>query len=213
MREYLKRLTPKKVFWVVFGVFLISFSISFMRLSNCGTDPFTCMNLGVSGFFGFPFGTYQLCINIILLIPMLIFYRRGLGLGTIVNMAGVGYICDFCMLVWKKLGFTPESFVGNWPIRIVLILIGLVLLCIGVAFYMECDLGISPYDAAAPMIEMGIKGKLKFSVLRVITDIICVIIGFVTGSVVGISTVITAFGTGPFVTFFREHLAKKVING
>lgn len=212
MREYLQRLTPKKVFWVVFGVFLIGLSISFMRLSNCGTDPFTCMNLGVSGFLGFPFGTYQLCVNIILLIPMGIWYRRGIGLGTIVNMAGVGYICDFCMFIWKNLGFIPDSFVDNWPIRIVFILIGLILLCIGVAFYMECDLGTSPYDSVAPMIEMGTKGKLKFSVARIITDIICVIVGFLTGSIVGISTVITAFGTGPFVAFFREHLAKKIIN-
>lgn len=213
MKEYLQRLTPKKIFWVVFGVFLIGLSISFMRLSNCGTDPFTCMNLGVSGSFGFPFGTYQLCVNIILLIPMVIWYRRGIGLGTIVNMAGVGYICDFCMFIWKKLGFTPDSFVDNWPIRILFILIGLILLCIGVAFYMECDLGIAPYDAVAPMIEMGTKGKLKFSIARIITDIICVIIGFFTGSVVGISTIITAFGTGPFVSFFREHLAKKIVNG
>lgn len=212
MKEYLKHLTPRKVFWVVFGVVLIALAISFMRLSNCGTDPFTCMNLGVSGFLGLPFGSYQLCINIILLIPMFIWYRRGIGLGTIVNMVGVGYTCDFFMLIWKNFGLTPETFIHNWPMRIVLLFIGLFIICIGVAFYMECDLGTSPYDSVAPMIEMGTKGKLKFSIARIITDIICVAIGFITGSVVGISTIINAFCTGPFVSFFREHLARKVVH-
>lgn len=212
MKEYLQRLTPKKVFWVIFGVFLIAFSVSLMRLSNFGTDPFTCMNLGVSGFFNFPFGTYQLIVNIVLLIPMLLFYRNGLGLGTIVNMVGVGYICDFCMLIWKKLGFTPENLSDNLMARSILLVIAITLLCIGVAFYMECDLGVAPYDALAPTIELKTNGKLKFAIMRVITDIICVIVGFVSGSVVGISTVITAFCTGPFVAFFREHLAKKIIN-
>lgn len=43
---------------------------------------------------------------------------------------------------------------------------------------------------------------------RIATDIICVIISLIFGGNVGIGTVIMAFGTGPVVQFFNEHVSK-----
>jgi uncharacterized membrane protein YczE len=76
---------------------------------------------------------------------------------------------------------------------------------------MESDLGIAPYDALGQEIEMWTKKRLKFTYARIMTDVICVGIGFALGSVVGISTLITAFFTGPLVTFFRTHVAVKIM--
>lgn len=211
MKQCLEELTAKRVAWMFVGVALIGVSVSLCRLSGFGTDPFSCMNLGVSRVIGMEYGTYQLLVNLVLLIPMLACFRKSIGLGTIVNMAGVGYIADFCMFLWEKLGVTIGSIEALWLIRVVLMIAAVMILCLGAALYMECDLGIAPYDALGQMIEMWTKGHVKFFAARIGTDIICVIVGLVSGSVVGISTVITAFFTGPFITFFRKNVAARII--
>ena len=89
--------------------------------------------------------------------------------------------------------------------------------------YMTADLGVSTYDAVA--IVMSSKWKLgKFKYIRIITDVVCVILGvglyFLSGAtidgigaVIGAGTIITAFFMGPLVDFFANKLAKPFLYG
>ncbi len=201
------KISIKRIILVFIGVALIGIGSTFLRISGMGTDPFGCMNIGVSGVIGIGYGTYQLIVNIVLLIPLFIFLRKGIGIGTFVNMIGVGYVSDFGVFLLGKIGLTDESIADSLLIRIVFLIVALFIFCMGVAIYMECNLGIAPYDALGEMIPMWMKNKIKFSAARIITDIICVAIGFFTGSVVGVATVITAFFTGPVVSMFRKLVA------
>lgn len=206
-----EKVSAKRVIWVFIGVFFIGFGSALLRLSGMGTDPFGCMNLGVSGVLHMQFGTYQLLLNIVLLIPMLIWMRKGLGLGTIVNMIGVGYVSDFCVWCIGRFGITTEGLSGKLPMQLGVMVLAVISLCFGVALYMECALGIAPYDALGEIIPLLTRERIKFFAARVITDIICVLIGFISGSVVGIATVVTAFFTGPLVSFFRKHAAGVIL--
>lgn len=217
MKEYFKKLTIKKVVYMTVGVFLIGLAVSLCRLSGFGTDPFSCMNIGVSTVIGMNYANYQLIVNLVLLVPMLICFRKAIGIGTIVNMAGVGYSAELCMFIWGRLGITTDFTASIIPLRIMFLVAAVLVLCFGVALYMECDLGVAPYDALAQELELWTKGKLKFSVGRIITDILCVCIGFVSGRIagivtVGIATIVTAFFTGPFVSFFRRTVAARLIS-
>ncbi len=80
------------------------------------------------------------------------------------------------------------------------------MVCFGVALYMFCDLGSAPYDRLGVIIENYSHGKIKFKWARVCLDIFSTVVGFLTGSVIGIGTVIIAFFTGPIVSFFREKV-------
>lgn len=211
MREYIKKLKGKTVIMMCIGVALIGVGVALLRLSGLGTDPFSCMNIGVSNHLPISYGTYQLFVNIVLFVPMAFFYRMGLGLGTIVNMVGVAYVADFMMWLLHFVNVTEQTVAPVFWMRIFLLMAGICVLCFGVAFYMECNLGIAPYDALGPMIEKYTKGKLKFKWARIITDVICVTIGYFTGAVVGIATVVTAFFTGPLVSFFREKVVGRWI--
>lgn len=205
-----KKYTVKRVIWVILGVCFIGLGSALLRISGMGQDPFGCMNLGVSGVLRMDFGTYQLAVNVVLLIPMLIWMRKGLGIGTIVNMIGVGYVSDFGVYIFAGLGITAEGLAGRLWMQLLFMVLAVAVLCLGIALYMECDLGIAPYDALGEIIPLWTKGKIKFFAARVITDVICVAIGFVSGSVIGIATVITAFFTGPLVSFFRKKVIRLV---
>ena len=55
----------KRISGMVLGILFIGLCVSFLRLSQFGVDPFSAMNLGISGFIGWSFGTWQLLVNAI----------------------------------------------------------------------------------------------------------------------------------------------------
>ena len=103
-------------------------------------------------------------------------------------------------------------------VRIACLVIGVVIICFGSAFYMTADLGVSTYDAIALIICNTWK-KGKFQYVRIITDIVCVILGvtlfMLAGgtigkipTIAGIGTIITAFFMGPLIEFFNVKIAR-----
>ena len=59
---------------------------------------------------------------------------------------------------------------------------------------------------------MALAGKvIPFKVIRIISDLICVLIGFLLGVVPGIGTVVTALFMGPLITFFRRTISAPLL--
>ncbi len=207
MKELLKRTTPKTFLMMAIGVLLTGLGNALLRLSTMGTDPYGCMNLGISNHVPLTYGTVQALVGLLFFIPVIFCYRHSIGFGTLANMLGLAYISDFFIWVASKMGFSPAGFSGNMPIRIVLMLLGIVLMAYGLALYFEADLGVASFDSLAPMIEMWTKGKIKFSIARIIGDASCMVLGFILGAIVGPATIIIAFGLGPMVAFFRRRIS------
>lgn len=203
-----RKYRPAVIAGMCLGVVSIGISVGMMRIANFGTDPFSCMNLGLSSHLPISYGTCQLLVNLVLFIVMVLALRKAIGLGTLVNMAGCGYTADFLIWMLGHFGISTESMDEHLVIRVVLMLAAVVLLGFGAGLYMQCDIGIAPYDALGQVIEQALHGKLQYKWTRIGTDLACVAVGFFAGSVVGVATVITAFFTGPLVTFFRNRLKK-----
>lgn len=207
----MKNYSVKNIVYMILGVLAVGVGVGLLHQSNFGVDPFSCMNYGISGLLGVSFGNLQLVVNIILFILMLIVGRKYIGLGTLGNMVGVGYVADLVSYIFANLGM---EHVDSIVLRVVLLLVGVVVTCFGVGLYTDVALGISPYDALAYIIEDAINGKIKFKWLRVITDIFCVIVGvttavlsnFASGNVIGLGTIIMMFCTGPLVQYFKDKL-------
>lgn len=199
---------------VVAGIFMIGIAVGFFRIAAMGADPFTAMNTGISSFAGMQFGTLQLAVNAIILVFVFFFKRKFIGFGTIFNMVFVGYTADF--LIWL-LAKWQIAFLA-WSSRMIVLAASVLLLCIGDALYISADMGMSPYDSTGYIAETLIRGKLQFRTIRIILDIICVAIGFITGmqtgiqwKIVGIGTVISALCTGPLIQWFRVHWSDKLL--
>lgn len=202
----------KRTIYMLLGIILIGISVASYRLSGFGVDPFTCMNLGISGFIGLSFGNWQFIMNILILIIVIFTVRHCIGAGTIINMVFVGYIADFlCWLMNDRL-----RFVANLPLRIVMLGIGMLFASLGAALYMAADMGIAPYDSVAFIIMKLSKEKIPFKYGRILSDVTVMIVGVVfcllAGSsvwtVVGLGTVLNSLCNGPLIQFFRIRLEK-----
>ena len=198
-------------------VTFIGICVGAFRLSAFGVDAFTCMNLGISGFLGMQFGTWQLIMNTAILIVVFFTARECIGAGTIVNMVCVGYMADFiCWIVQDQLQIAMTL-----PLRIGALIAGSLFAGIGVAFYMVAEMGIAPYDSVAIMIEKQTKGRIAFQAARVMSDVTVVVIGvafclLARGNlwlIIGIGTICNALFNGPVIQFFKTHLAEPLMNG
>ena len=208
------RLLGRRTAMMLVGIFFLGVSVGLFRLAAMGVDPFTCMNLGVSGFLHMGFGNWQLIMNTLLLIVVFFTARSCIGPGTVVNMVCVGYIADFLCWAVQQTGIEFSV-----PLRIVLLLLGTVVMCINAAVYMAADMGIAPYDAAAFVLQKAVRGRLSFRWARVATDLTCVAVGAVfciasgnaVWAIAGIGTVISAFLAGPLIQFFRTRVAEPLV--
>ena len=117
----------KRTGGMVLGILFIGLCVSFLRLSQFGVDPFSAMNLGISGFIGWSFGTWQLLVNAIILVVVFFQARSCIGAGTIINMVFVGYIADFICYVANDV----VQIQMNLPLRILALLLALLYIFCG----------------------------------------------------------------------------------
>lgn len=185
------------------GVFLIGIAIGIARLADLGTDPFSTFNLGMSAAFGLSFGTYLLLTNAIGLVLVFFFGRHLLGIGTIFNIVIVGYVSDYTITIITNQ-FGDAYSLG---LRILFAVIGSLILAIGAGMYIAADRGVAPYDALPIILEARTNGKVSFQVARIISDVICLIIGFLLGATIGVVTIVSGFLMGPLVQHFRKYFS------
>ena len=196
---------------VVIANLILGMGVALLRLAGFGTDPFTCMNLGVSSHLPIGYGTYQMILNVALFIPVFILDRKSFGVGALVNMLALGCFVEMVMLGFALVQVAPQGLEGNFALRAAILATGVLVVCFGIALYMVCDLGSAPYDRLGVIIENYTHHKVKFKWARVCLDLISMGIGFATGSVVGVGTIIIAFFTGPVVSFFRDTIVARIM--
>lgn len=199
--EYIKRTVV-----MLISVALMGVGVKFLDITNAGPDPYSALNLGVSGLLHMSFGNYQLLSNAVLFVIVLLQNRKLFGLGTIGNMVIVGYAADFTGWLLEREGFTTEGM--PIALRILIMLFALILFLIAAALYMNCGLGTSPFDAFAFLthqkIEKWTKKKIPFRFIRMGYDATFTLLAFLVGGGAGLITVLMVLLLGPSVDAVSE---------
>lgn len=190
----------RRVLMTISGVCICGLSVGLFSYSSCGLDPFQVFAHGLWNLTPLDFGTFYTILNIILIVVILLVDRSKVGLGTVINLFGVGYMAEFSEWMLRRWNDSPSL-----TLRIISLAIGVVVMCFASALYFTADLGVSTYDAVALIISQ--RTPLKFFYVRVACDLLCVLIGWIFGGTVGIGTIITAFFMGPMITFFNNTAA------
>lgn len=207
----------RRIFMSLFGVIICAISVGIFKIAALGVDPFQSLMSGLDKLIPISFGTLYVIVNLILLTFSLLVDRHNIGIATFINLFLLGYITEFTYTFLQTVFVNPSMLT-----RMLCLIVGIVIICFGSAFYMTADLGVSTYDAVA--IVLAYKWKIaKFKFCRIATDLVCVIAGtviFLIGggtlkdvpTIVGIGTIITAFFMGPLIEFFNDKIARPFLN-
>lgn len=214
----MKKQLKIRIIMSILGVMIGAVSVAIFKMAAFGVDPFQSFMSGISTLIPISFGTLYVIVNAVLLSFSLIFDRHYIGIATFINLFLLGYVTEFSYKFFQWLVPSPSI-----PLRILFLILGIVIICIGSSLYITADLGVSTYDAVA--LIMANKWKIgTFKYIRIVTDVCCVLLGtvmFLLGggsfkaipTIAGIGTIITAFFMGPLIEFFSKHIARKLLNG
>ena len=209
---YLKS-NSRRIGMSLFGVIICAISVGIFKIAALGVDPFQSLMSGLDKLIPIQFGTLYVIVNLVLLTFSLIADRHNIGIATFINLFLLGYITDYTYISLQKVIVNP-----NMIVRLICLIVGIVIICFGSAFYMTADLGVSTYDAIA-IVMSGKWNWGKFKFIRIATDLVCVISGiilFILGggsfkevpTIVGVGTIITAFFMGPLIELFNDKVAR-----
>ncbi|UQS86152.1 membrane protein (plasmid) [Nicoliella spurrieriana] len=187
------------------GIAILSMGAAFLKQANLGMDPFTAMNIGFSNTLHMELGSFQLMVNIGMFILVLIFGRKQIGIGTILNMVLVGYEIQWFSSLYGLI-FPHGS--GIYVV-IVDVIAGLLLFTLGTSIYTSPSLGAAPYDAIAPIFSSRL--HIKYQLVRNIQDITFMVIAFFAHGAVGILTLVVAFFAGPLINYWNEHFSQQMV--
>jgi uncharacterized membrane protein YczE len=195
----------KRTVIMFMSIILMGFAVSVFSYSGMGVDPFTALNMSISAKLGVSFGLFQMCMNGLILLLVAFTSKHLISLGTVVNMIGVGYVCEFFTGIYNEI--LPKEI--SFSAQLIFMALGVFLLSLSASLYFNCNMGVSPYDALGFVMEENIKLKYKWS--RVITDLVCTLIAILLEGPIGIGTVVTAFFMGPVIAFCDTAISQKVL--
>lgn len=196
----------KRTKFCLAGVLVQGFFLSFLIKVNLGTDPYTFMNVSLADRIGWTFGNWQLTINAVLLVFVLLTSRlRYLGFGTLANMVLIGYTADLGCYLWNRL--LPAAVFTEAATRIPIFVAALIGFLTAAAVYMNAGMGLSPYDAP-PCILHEYAGKVPYFIIRIVWDYAAVLVGMLAGGTPTVSNLIMAVALGPVITLIGKAMRR-----
>lgn len=191
---------PTAVSLPVLCIALLVFGIGdgMLVLSQLGSTPWTVLAQGVASKTGVGIGWVSFFISVVVMFTWIPF-RQKPGLGTVLNiiLIAVGLGCT--------VQFVPAPQDMVW--QVVLMLLGVVLIGVSTVFYLTCYMGPGPRDGL--MVGLFQATGLSIGKIRTLLEGIVCFLGWLLGGVVGIGTLVFAFGVGWILQSTLDYVVEK----
>ena len=175
-------------FFLCFGLILFGLGEGLLIVSFTGASPWSVLAQGISLNVNLSIGMITFLISVAVLILWIPLGQKP-GVGTIFNALIIALMIDLCI----KFVPTPSNNIH----QIVLAVISVIIVGIGGGIYLVSNLGAGPRYGL--MIGLQQITNLPIAVVRATLEISVVSIGWYLGGIVGIGTLLFAFGIGPCV--------------
>lgn len=204
--EYFKKLDWRRVVVMCIGTIFIAMGVAIFKFAALGNDPFNAMSMALGGCTPITYANWCIIVNGGCFLIQLLLGRHYIGLGTVVNALFQGYIVTFFYFLFTS--YLPAP--GSLWVKLLVMCIGVIVCCLGISLYQTADVGVAPYDSISLIMTERLK-KVPYFWCRISNDAICAIVAYVTGGLVGIGTVVCAFGLGSVTHFFNKHFTEPLL--
>jgi uncharacterized protein len=175
-----------------FGLVVFAFGIVSIYESKLGLSPWDVLNQGVAKHTPLSFGM----ANIAIAVTILVVARRldvRVRVGTVANALLVGTFVDLLL----RVGAIQDLGDDSLPVRIVLLVAGILVIGLGTGFYISANMGAGPRDSL--MLGLTRRLRARVGIVRTGLEVSATLVGFALGGTVGVGTLAFALGIGPAV--------------
>ena len=188
------------LFFCCFGLTLFGLGEGLLIVSFTGASPYSVLAQGISLHTNLSVGMCTFLISVVVLIFWIPLDQKP-GVATILNALIIAIVIDLCI----KYVPTPSNYYN----QLILAVFSVVTVGIGGGIYLVANLGAGPRDGL--MIGLQKKTNLPIALVRATLEITVVSVGWYLGGIVGVGTLLFAFGIGPCVAF-GLYLTDKTFN-
>lgn len=192
----------QRILIAAIGLVLSGIGVGIFLYSGLGVDPASVFQTGLSNTFNITYGNASALSNLIILVIVLIIDKSYINISSFLAVFLIGYTADFTQSMINHIIYTQPVLI----IKILMLFIGCFIMSIGIATYIRANLGVGAIDMVSEVISD--KCHLDYKKVRISSDIMFVVVGYLLGGILGIGTIFAAFLTGPFVQLVRPHTSK-----
>ena len=195
----MKKESIKKYIAFIIGLLFFGFGISFGIKSGFGNNPMGVFITGVAEHVSLNVGICNMLLGLFETLVGYILDKKNVNIGTLIIV--------FCGSYFIDLGMSLIPFPKGIIVRILYMIIGIVLFCLGFSFQQYARCGLSNYDCFI----FGIGKLLKtnnYARIRLVCDLFFIVAGYLLGGVVGIATLILVLFSGKIIVFFTRLLKR-----
>lgn len=188
---------PKTYLYVMAGNWLYGTGEAILIKADIGQSPGTVLAQGIQNLTGHSLGwtSFYISVGVMFLwIPL----KNKIGIGTVLNIIMVSVAIDVMMPVFPR----PESY----ALAVVQVIIGILVIGLGSAFYIPCFLGAGPRDGL--MTGLNIKTGIPIGRVRFAIEATLLVAGWLLGGSVGLGTVLVTVLIGEVVALFFGIVGK-----
>lgn len=207
IRKYLSSVSRRQLAMMLLGNLLLGMGISVFKLSGLGNDAYNGFLMALGDRTGVPFALLAILFGAVLAVVEFAAGRSLLGAGTVVNLLLAGSSASVFYSVWTALIPPPHAL----PLQLAVLAVGVAVCGLGLAMYQTADAGVAPYDSMSLILSRRFP-RIPYFWCRIGTDSLCAVLCFFFGGLLGLGTVVAAFGMGPVTHLFSRLLERKAMD-
>ncbi|MBM7552068.1 YczE/YyaS/YitT family protein [Thalassobacillus pellis] len=185
----------------VTGLIFLSFGISLMILADLGVGPWDAFFVGLKLNLGLTVGTWMFIGGFILILINAFLLDKKPDFSAIITIFMIGIFIDF----WLLIVFADINEL-LLPMRISLLLGGIVIIASGISLYLQANYARNPIDNLMMAVQFRTGKSLSFS--KTVIEVSIMIVAIIIGGPIGVGTVIVAFAIGPLIQMFYKPVSR-----
>lgn len=195
-------LRPRPLIVLCLSLALFGIGEAMLLESNLGSAPWTILAQGIALKSGLEVGLVVFWVSVAVLLLWIPLKLRP-GIGTILN----ALIIALTIAAFMRLVPPPEGYLARW----LFCLGGVGIIGVASALYLTCHLGAGPRDGL--MVGLCYLTRQKVGIVRTLLEGSVCLAGYLLGGVVGVGTLIFAFGVGWVVQISLALIARAYPQG
>jgi uncharacterized membrane protein YczE len=179
---------PRRLTQLYAGLVLYGVSMAMLVRAELGVMPWDVLHQGIARHVGWSLGTVSIAVGALVLL-LWVPLRERPGLGTVSNVVVIGLAVDASLAVLGP--------VEAMPVRVALVVAGVVLNAVATAAYIGVRMGPGPRDGL--MTGLVRRSGRPVRLVRTGIEVVVVASGWLLGGTLGVATVLYALAIGPLV--------------